>query len=136
VLLMTAACSVPEMPLGPVLSAWTSVVGHVDTLGMDTSPLVVPDTVQAGAWFETTVVTFGSRGCFRPGPTEIAQEPGFAELTPFDSARIGARRCLPGLTPAPRVVSLRFPEPGTAIVRLHGRGFRGDVIIERSVVVR
>lgn len=133
---MAAGCSVPVMPLGPTMSAWTTVIGHIDSTGMNMSPLVVPDTVQAGAWFSATIVTFGSRGCFRPGETDLQRAESAVSITPFDSARIGSRRCLPGLMAAPRVVALRFDEPGVAIVRLKGRGFRGMIVMERAIVVR
>jgi hypothetical protein len=133
---LTSGCSMNVSPFGPTMSAWTSVVGHIDSTGTGMSPLVVPDTVQAGASFDATVVTFGSRGCFRPGETELVTAPDGVDITPFDSARIAARRCLPGLTPASRVVTLRFDQPGAAMIRLRGRGFHGFLVLERTIVVR
>lgn len=129
-------CSVPVAPLRPTLTAWTSVIGHIDSTGTSTSALVVPDTVQAGAWFTVTIATFGSRGCFLPDTTRVEHQAASIEITPFDKARMADRRCLPGMMPSERAVSLRLLEAGRAVVRLHGRGFHGPMVLERTIAVR
>jgi hypothetical protein len=111
-------------------------VGLIDNGGMAVDPLVVPDTVRAGVTFTATVSTFGSTACIRPDRSQVQGTDLRADVTPYDSVWSGSPPCLPGWEGYPRSVDLTFATPGSALVRLHGRGFTGDLAFEKTVTVR
>ena len=135
-LVLILACSPPSDQGEPVRIAWNRVVGFIDNGGMAVDPLILPDTIRAGVTFRATVSTFGSTGCIRPDRSQVLATGLRAEITPYDSAWSGSPPCLPGWEGRSRSVDLTFATPGSALVRLHGRGFTGDLTLERAVTVR
>ena len=126
-------CGQPAEPAG---EAWSTAVGFIEAGGVEPGPLVVPDTVQAGAPFEITISTFGSSGCIRPDDSEVRQSGALVDVTPYDSVWAGSVPCLPDWRRYPRGIELRFDAPGSGLIRLHGRGFDRDITVQRTVVVR
>jgi hypothetical protein len=111
-------------------------VGLIDTAGAELDPLIVPDTIRAGVAFIATVTTFGNTGCIRPDRSQVRASGLQADITPYDSARSGLPPCLAGWEAYSRSVDLVFATPGAARVRLHGRGFTGDLTLEKAISVQ
>jgi hypothetical protein len=138
-LLVLVGCSQPgsvdsyDIPEPPPLE-WARVIGFVDSGGLSNGPLRVPETVTAGSSFTVTVSTYGS-SCIRPAGIEVQVVGSSADLTPYDSVPASGPPCLPDWMAFPRDVEIRFATPGGALVRLHGRGFPGDLRIERAMTV-
>jgi hypothetical protein len=98
--------------------------------------LVLPDTVNAGAPFEVRFATHAGNLCIREDQTLIRYSHQLADITPYDSVPY-PESCLDGLQQFRRTVTLRFPSPGKATVRLHGAPtVAGPALIERTVIVR
>jgi hypothetical protein len=129
-------CSSPSDQNEPSRTAWERAVGLVDNGGIALDPLIVPDTVRAGIPFTATVSTFGSTNCIRPDRSRVQGSGLQADITPFDSVWSGSPPCLPGWQGYPRSIELTFATPGKALVRLHGRGFTGDLVFDKPVTVR
>ena len=102
--------------------------------GTSFDALVVPDTVRAVTPFTITVSTFGN--CLRPDGASAQVSGQAASVTPYD-VTLGSDVVCPAVTvPFPRTVTLAFDTPGTAAVRLHGRGCSTPMItIEETAVV-
>lgn len=107
------------------------------------APLMLPDTVAAGAAFTATITTTGPNGCWRA--SDVVKVAGEAQvtLTPYDLAPAPGAVCPDAPVTLPRTVELRFDQPGVARVRLEGRrvtaGASGEGVataVERTVVVR
>jgi hypothetical protein len=111
------------------------VIGVIDEAGTSLDALVVPDTVRAGVPFTITVSTFGS-SCLRPDGANAQVSGQMASVTPYDVAPPSGLACPADFRSFPRVVTLAFNTPGTATVRLHGRGFGTHMItLEETAVV-
>ena len=136
VLASLLACSQPSDQGEPARIAWSQAVGFVDNGGTALDALTVPDSIRAGVTFTATVSTFGSTGCIRPDRSQVLASGPQADITPYDSVWSGSPPCLPGWQGYSRSVELTFAAPGSALVRLHGRGFGGDLTFERTVTVR
>jgi hypothetical protein len=135
------ACSVPSDPDKarqgePARTSWQRAVGLIDNGGIAVDPLVVPDTVRSGVPFTAIVSTFGSSGCIRPDRSQVQGTGLQVDITPYDSVWSGSPPCLPGWEGYPRPVDLSFATPGSAVVRLQGRGFAGPLTLEKAVTVR
>ena len=112
------------------------VVGLIDASGTGFDPLVLPDTAHTGVSFSVTVSTFGS-SCLRADGAEANVSGSTASITPYDLEPPSGSICTADFRAFPRDVMLTFLEPGVAVVRLHGRGFRTpELTVEKSVVVK
>ena len=111
------------------------LVGFIDNGGLSIDPLILPDTVKAGALFTATVSTFGS-SCFRADGADVRTTAALADITPYDLGPPPGSVCTADFGAHPRPVTLSFATPGSDLIRLHGRGFTGDVTVQRSVTVR
>ena len=117
-------------------SGWSRAIGFIDSGGVAVSPIMVPDTVQAGAPFAVTVSTFGSSGCIRPDQSHEQQTAWSADITPYDSVWVGSEICPADWRAHPRSVELTFDRPGAALILLHGRSFDHDLTLQRTVTIR
>lgn len=117
-LALLAACE-PATEPGPLEER---VVGVIAVAGDTTTRvLVVPDSARVGVGFEVTVTTFGG-GCDRAGEIEAEIRGLVATLHPYDYTRKdGGAVCEPGVRRLPRTTTLRFAEPGNALIRMQGR---------------
>jgi hypothetical protein len=111
------------------------IVGLIDNGGLPIDPLLLPDTVEARAPFTATVSTFGS-SCFRPDGADVRTTDLLADITPYDLVPPPESFCTADFRALPRPVTLSFATPGSGLIRLHGRGFNGDLTVQRSVTVR
>ena len=136
------ACSAPSEQGGlggqgeRALGTWQRAVGVIDNGGIAVDPLIVPDTVHLGVPFTAIVSTFGSTACIRPDRSQVQGTGLQIDITPYDNVWSGSPPCLPGWEGYPRSVNLTFATPGAAVVRLHGRGFTGDLTLEKPLTVR
>lgn len=98
--------------------------------------VTVPATAQRGQPFTITVITHGG-GCLSRGPTRVRVLGGTAEVRPFD-VHSGGNVCPADVQLYEHTATLRFDEPGTATVRVHGRGIPdGDMaVITRTVTIQ
>jgi hypothetical protein len=152
--------------LAPVLAGCSDVLGSRDarvpgviawvtsesapSAGLSTVPphmrerIVAPDSVEAGVFFDATVITIGADGCWRAAGEEVQLDAMVAEVRPYDSTgRTADAACRMALVELPRTVRLRFAAPGEATIRVRGRqvvdgNFAGatEVAVEKRVVVR
>jgi hypothetical protein len=130
------------------LSAAAAVLAGCSVLGPDgrerpgiidpSSPgtVTVPATAQRGEPFTVTVITQGG-GCLQRGPTRVSIRGTTADVRPYD-VHNGERVCPADVQPYEHTATLRFNEPGTATVRVHGRGMPGGemVVITRTVTIQ
>jgi len=137
VVLALGAAAACGQGLAPVNGgSWSRAVGFIDSGGIATTPLAVPDTVQARSPFVVTVSTFGSTGCIRPDRSQVQVAGSVADITPYDSVWSNTPPCPPGWQGYPRAVELRFDSAGVARIQLHGRGFDRDLTLQRTITVR
>ena len=100
----------------------------------------VPSVVSRGVDFEVAVRTFGG-GCIAQGDTEVSIVGRTAEVRPFDvfvTQLPPNGACTDDLRYYLHRATLRFTEPGMAIVRVRGRAQPGNdiVVVERVVLVK
>ncbi|HEX9940329.1 MAG TPA: hypothetical protein VGB15_24560 [Longimicrobium sp.] len=108
----------------------------------DTAEVTVPDTVARGEPFQVRVVAFAG-GCRQErAGTEVSRAGQRAVITPYHYLR-RSPVCTDDLVFFPHDVTLRFDEPGVAVVQVRGAANRLDferetqwILIERRVVVR
>jgi hypothetical protein len=104
----------------------------------ETARVVVPARVNAGADFQVNVTTYGG-GCHRQGETEVSVSQGarMAEVSPYDEVNVAAGVCTQELKMFSHTVTVRFDQPGTALVRVHGRRLqdKAPVTVTRTVEV-
>ncbi len=131
---VAVACGQGSAPVE--VGSWSRAVGFIDSGGIATTPLAVPDTVQARVPFAVTVSTFGSTGCIRPDLSQVQVAGLVADITPYDSVWSNTPPCPPGWQSYPRAVELRFDSAGVARIQLHGRGFDRDLTLQRTITVR
>ena len=105
-----------------------------------------PDEVVAGEPFTATITTVGANGCWEADGATIELDPSLAEVTPWDLNRLSPENpelvCTAALEALPREVTLRFTEPGDAVIRVLGRrvvgpdpGVWSDKVVEQTVRV-
>ena len=112
------------------------VIGVIENGNSGIQPLLLPDTVAAGASFAVTVTTFGG-ACDHDDGTDVTTAGLMADVTPYVLLPPPGTICIAVLVASPRSVTLTFANPGTGIVRVHGRRFDGAVVtLQGSVVVR
>jgi hypothetical protein len=105
-------------------------------------PIVVqtPETVSVSSPFDITVRTYGG-GCIDQGDTGVTVHGLSADLRPYDHfvTYLPPRHACPDILHLyVHRATLRFDEPGTATVTVHGRVRPGDstITIQRSVRVQ
>ena len=101
------------------------------------SGIEVPATVQAGQDFTVTIPTGWRNTCAREDGTEVQLRAASATVTPYDRVTEGAMcgQAPQGFT---HVATLRFSQPGTAVVNIRGRPSheQGAQTIRRTVIVQ
>jgi 3,4-dihydroxy-2-butanone 4-phosphate synthase len=100
--------------------------------------VVVPAQVNAGASFQVNITTYGG-GCERQGETEVSvsQQTRIADVTPYDETNVAAEVCTQELKMFSHTATVRFEQPGTAVVRVHGVRLQDNapVTVTRTVEV-
>jgi hypothetical protein len=126
---------------GPSPSPEARVLGIFD-LQQDT--VTVPATVRAGQEFPVTITTFGG-GCERKGDEGVILSENGATMMVYDfttATRPGVP-CTTILNRFTHTVTLRFTQPGQALIQVWGRRVGPDtplagvpIVIERRVTVQ
>ena len=103
----------------------------------DGSGIEVPAAVQAGQDFTVTIQTSWPDGCAHEDGTEVQQRAASATVTPYDRVTEGGT-CTSAPQRLTHVATLRFSQPGTAVVNIRGRPSRdeGARILQRTVIVQ
>jgi hypothetical protein len=129
-----AACSNTAEPVADRQPGIIDVYRDRSTPGV----LQLPATIRAGETFLATVTTFGSSSCTQADGADVSQGFTAVEITPFDLQASEGTACTDDLHAFPRTVSLRFPSPGPALIRVRGRSlFSADVVeFEQQVNVQ
>lgn len=98
--------------------------------------VTVPAAAQRGEPFTVTVITHGG-GCLSRGPTRVRMLGDTAEVRPYD-VHNGGDVCPGDVQLYEHTATLRFDQPGTATVRVHGRGIPDGemVVITRTVAIQ
>jgi hypothetical protein len=104
---------------------WERQVGVIEIGGDQPPPIELPDTVEQGVPFATSVVTFGSSTCVRADGAEVNTSGLTAHIIPYDLVAVTGV-CTDDLAPYPREVTLQFDEAGEATVRVLGRTLLGE----------
>jgi len=142
---------------GPEAERVMGIVEWVQDGVAATAPTGVPtdgnvDVIQApaevvvGEPFTATITTVGGSSCWEPDGATIELDPALAEMTPWDLNRLSPENpeivCTGALEALPREVTLRFTEPGDAVIRVLGRrvvgpdpGVWSDEVVEQAVRV-
>lgn len=105
-------------------------LGHVSD---SHETIVLPDEVVAGEPFTLTILTRGLDSCWRNAGETLETDGNSATVSVYD--KIVPDGCFTLIISINHEVPLRFDEPGTAEVRIRGRGDEGPVTIVRSVQV-
>jgi hypothetical protein len=124
------------------LASTDSETGRVvGLIGLGTTTIEAPDTVQVGATFIATVNSFGSSTCTTPDGVELTLRPAEARVTPYDRITIEKDAvCTADLAPVPHRVQLQFTQPGAATIVAEGMveqasGGRARGTVTKAVVV-
>lgn len=98
--------------------------------------VTVPAAAQRGEPFTVTVITHGG-GCLSQGPTRVRIAGTTADVRPYD-VHSGGNVCPADVQMYEHTATLRFDQPGTATVRVHGRRIPdGDMaVITRTVTIQ
>ena len=99
--------------LGPDEKRVIGVIG-------DGSSIEVPTTVRAGQDFTVTIRTGWRNTCAREDGTEVQLRGASATVTPCDRVTEGGT-CGQAPQQFTHVATLRFSQPGTAVVNIRGR---------------
>ncbi len=118
-------CTNPFGPERQPEREWERQVGAIEIGGAQEPPIELPDTVEQGVPFASTVVTFGSGNCVRADGADVDVSGLTAHITPYDLVAITGV-CTDDLAPYPREVTLQFDEVGEATVWVHGRTLLGE----------
>ena len=110
--------------------------GLIQILPSAPAQVSVPQTAPRGAPFTVEVVTHGG-GCLLQGPTRVRTSGMAADVRPYDR-HTGGRVCPADVALYRHTATLRFDQPGTATVRIHGRGEPGaeSVTVTRTVTIQ
>ncbi len=103
-----------------------------------------PDTVSAGVPFPVVVTTVGPTVCWVASGAQVEMQPAVATVTPFDyTPEDHWTACGDALLELSRSVSVTFPQPGEAVLRVQGRRVVGGnfqaeerVVLEKKIHVR
>ncbi|HEX7240692.1 MAG TPA: hypothetical protein VF263_10520 [Longimicrobiaceae bacterium] len=156
---LAAACDGAEMATAPEagvravgILAWVAApgVGGAAPGGAAGGPgaprpgVTAPDTVRAGAPFPVVVTTVGPTVCWAAAGAQVEMQPGVANITPFDyTPEDQWTACGDALLELPRSVTISFPQPGDAVLRVMGRrvvagNFQAEerVVLEKKIHVQ
>jgi len=97
-----------------------------------TQMLQMPAQATAGVPFEITVTTRGSGSCTRADGMTVSVSGMVADVTPWDRVAPEGTMCTDDLAAFPRTATVRFDDPGTGAIRLHGRN---DLVYHASLTV-
>ena len=97
------------------------VPGIIDFYDSGTADVITaPDRVRAGEELQVTITTFGG-GCERAGGADVRMAANTATVSVYDYSAAGPEvACTQELKRMPRTVTLRFPTPGEALIRVEG----------------
>ena len=97
------------------------VAGIIDFFDSGTDDVITaPNRVRAGEDFQVTITTFGG-GCERAGGADVSMAANTATVSVYDFSTAGPDvACTLELKRMPRSVTLRFPTPGEALIRVQG----------------
>ena len=111
-------------------------LGLIQILPSEPARVTVPPTAARGEPFTVEVITHGG-GCLSKGPTRVRIRGMEADVRPYDR-HTGENVCPANVAQYTHTASLRFDQPGTATVRVHGRGEPGSelVTITRTVTIQ
>ena len=103
----------------------------------DGSTIQIPATVSAGQDFDVTIHTGWRNTCAREDGTEVQLQGASATVTPYDRVTEGGM-CGQAPQQLTHVATLRFSQPGTAVINIRGRPSHdeGARIIQRTVIVQ
>ncbi len=127
--LAAAGCDIVEP------GVWTRGLGHVVEGDPPFSSLIAPNAVTRGAPFQITASTFGSSSCTQADGYELDALPSDAEVRLYDRSAPSGTICTEDFGSFPRVITLQFDEPGTAEIRVIGRGDGNAIRIVRKTIV-
>jgi hypothetical protein len=110
--------------------------GIIETRPGSAEQVTVPATAPRGEPFTVTVITHGG-GCLSQGPTRVRIHGTTAEVRPYDVDN-GSDICTADVEMYEHTATLRFDQPGTATVRVHGRQLPGGdaVVVTRTVTIQ
>jgi hypothetical protein len=97
----------------------------------------VPASVQAGQDFTVTIATGWRNTCAREDGTEVQLQAASATVTPYDRVTEGGM-CGQAPQQFTHIATLRFSQPGTAVINIRGRPSHkeGARTIQRTVIVQ
>ena len=131
-LLATAACP----GIAGLTDRWERQPAYL--VDDDEARVEVPARVNAGASFQVNITTYGG-GCERQGETEVSVSQGTrtADVRPYDETNVAAEVCTDILQMFSHTATIRFEQPGTAVVRVHGVRLqdKAPVTVTRTVEV-
>jgi len=131
------------LALGPLLLAcqdptggFQTVVGTIDAGAPLADVIQGPARGSVGQPLEFTVSTFGN-SCISAQGAQVIVSGLQATVTPYDREYRGPRECLDYFKAYPRTVTVVFPSPGNATVRVQGRSSNqsGLVSVDHAVTV-
>ncbi len=99
-------------------------------------PVEAPDTVRVGVPFDIVVTTLGPVSCWEEAGAEVQVSQLLAGIVPYDW-KPPPLRCVNDIRVQwfPRVVTLQFDRPGTALVVVQGRGASVWTVVEKRITV-
>ncbi|MGB7070428.1 MAG: hypothetical protein WBD22_13120 [Pyrinomonadaceae bacterium] len=125
----------PTIPAAtPASDSGTIVPGALDT--EDASAVTVPQTAQVDKEFQVSVITSGN-GCANKGNTSVVLGEKTADVFIYDST--SANR--PGIMCTmihktfDHTATIKFPQPGEAVVRIWARKHKADLPMGEPVVI-
>ena len=87
--------------------------------------LIAPDVVTRGIPFQITASSFGSSSCTRADGYDVTSSQVSFEVRLYDESAPPAAACTADFRSFPRTLTVQFDQPGTAVIRVSGRG-NGD----------
>ena len=117
VMLSVAGCT--TTPADP--NGWQRVVGWANPEMSSVQAIRFPSDVVANQAFDVTISTLGSSSCTRADGANATVEQNMAVVTPYDFVAPPNTPCTRDLRTFARTVSVTFPAPGPATVRLNTR---------------
>ncbi len=98
-------------------------LGIVEGVNPDDPHFVVPAEVEAGKPFTVTVRTYALSSCVHKVRTDVQIEEYLATFIPYDEERVG-ETCTEEVRFIEHSASVRFNDPGPAVVNIFGRDRR------------
>ncbi len=117
-----------------------SIIGYDKLYPDDSSPtpdpVEAPDTVRVGVPFDIVVTTLAFASCWEEAGEEVLVSQLLVSIVPYDW-KPSPTRCLDGgrVRWLPRVVTVQFDRPGTALVVVQGQATSFWTVVEPWTVV-